>query len=210
MSVGPFEIRVSKYAELVDLTTLPEEKQHILSGYKIYVITVSMEEVKSFAKKRTRRRRAYSVADHVFVQLRKSSETSAIDLAIVSPTTQPINGHHDKIFQGKQILEFRTIRPNGRKKKTCQLRTAKKFKNIITKKHYRVCASSIDGCAQWVFIRQQADLQDGFLLKVYFLLPTITEVQMRKVLCDVTVSERGRVLKHIYGRPVSVNSNYQG
>jgi hypothetical protein len=210
MFFGPFELKVSKVAERLDLTMLPSTERDILcyginyspgthDAYRFFIMPeYKMEEPDDARAKKwgwKLKRRSYSSADRVLVRTAAGSEE--IQLLGIHPTTQTVAGMQSFDFEGEAILDIGIP-------KVFKLKVSGKVKSSIKKSSYSVYASRTDREAQWIFLEPWIERGASFTLEFLCLVPKTVEEPSRFIRCDVKVEDRGRTLKKVYDRKIII------
>ena len=210
MHYGPFKIKVSKSAERLSLNDLSTEDRDILTRgtkynpdshdvYRFFVMPEFSltEEEQERAKfwPRKMKKQSYSKADRVFIQAKPSSPQ--IKLFGIHPVTLLKTGQSQFDFEGESIFEVSVP-------KLFKFKVSGKIKNSIRKDVYSLYAARTDEIAQWIFLESWIRSGSDFCLQLLCSVPKSLQHNLRTIVCDVEVTEKGRTIVGAYRKRVSI------
>jgi hypothetical protein len=190
-----FRLEVSTKADRLDLDALPDhEKNVLLAGIKfdpsthdIYRFCVAPKfDLPEKGTKRARKRKSYSLADTVCVQVIPRSEE--IHILNIYPETTTAAGQPDA--PSFQIPIVRDLRP------------ASKAKDLARRGKHMVVANRTDTLAEWVFLKSYIDAGHQFRMQVLCIVPKAVPDHQRYLRCDASVMHKGRELQGARARSV--------
>ncbi len=212
MFYGPFNIKVSRVAELIDLDSLPLVEKEVLSYgvrydsathdvFRFFVMPVFQATAENIGTarrwSRKTKRVSYSLADAVLIQTLAGS--TEITLLGIHPTTTKVTGESAFDLEAEAILEIG-------KPGTFHLKLSGKAKNSVRKTEFRVMAPRTNDLAQWVFFKPWIEAGESFCLEYLCFVPKGLEAKERFIRCDVKVEQKGRAIGWANGRTVTIPS----
>ncbi|SFF08419.1 hypothetical protein [Nitrosomonas sp. Nm166] len=200
---GPFSVQVSKHAEQVDISALPDTERQILThgisfdpskydAYRFFIIPKI--EILDETPDRYTKRVSFEQVNRVLVDVAAPDEM--VQFLGMYPTTLKADGRWELDLKGEAI--FNPVAPG-----VGSIKLSAIGKRLIRQKsHPWIKAHRTDGLAQWLYFEEWLRETADFRMEILCSVEKSTSDDKRHVLCNAKFADEGRSLAKVENQRV--------
>lgn len=195
---GPFSVQVSKKAERIDISALPDTERNLLTygitfeadkhdAYRFFV--TPKIEIMDQVPDRYTKRVSFEQVNRVLVDIAATPE--AIQFLGMYPTTLKADGRWELDLQGEAVFNPVTPGVGGIKLSAIGKRLIRQKSRPWIKAH------RTDDLAQWLFFEEWLRESADFRMEILCRVNKASDDRDRQVICNVKFADEGRALARV-------------